>query len=118
MSAVSDMPRSEPAEVPGHSAEASGELAPLARALGTLVLTVREAGNMVLLRTVPGGAPMVSAAIDRACIAPIVSTVAGNDTVLAVTRSVFAGGVMARYLRALALDGPEHRRHVEAPEKG
>jgi arginine repressor len=83
---------------------------PLVRALEELVLTVREAENLVVLKTLRGAAPMVATAIDDARIAPVVATVAGNDTVLAITRSAVAGGIIARYFRTLAGVGPRRAR--------
>lgn len=83
---------------------------PLVAALEELVVAVREAGNLVVLKTLRGAAPMVATAIDGAMIAPLVATVAGNDTVLAITRSEVAGGIIARYFRSLAgVGGPRAR---------
>ncbi|KAE8763252.1 hypothetical protein [Georgenia thermotolerans] len=111
MSAVVRLEPAGPAEGDGAAPPAaSGDGAPprapepLAWALEELVVSVREAENLVVLRTVPGGASMLAEAIDRARVAPIVGTVAGNDTVLAITRSAIAGGVIARYFRAIARD--------------
>lgn len=113
----------EQTERPAASEGVAGGVEQLAWALDEFVHTVREVGNLVVLRTVPGGARVVAAAIDRARIAPIVGTVAGNDTVLATTRSAFAGGVMARYLRAVARDRPGRDPETPTasrrrPEKG
>ncbi|TRW42968.1 hypothetical protein [Georgenia yuyongxinii] len=91
---------------------------PLVGALQELVFTVREAENLVVLKTLRGAAPMVAGAIDDAMIAPIVATVAGNDTVLAITRSEVAGGIIARYFRSLAGVGPRRARPVTSSRAG
>ncbi|MCK6211423.1 hypothetical protein KZX45_12800 [Georgenia sp. EYE_87] len=75
---------------------------PLGRVLHGLVRDVVAADDLVLLTTAPGGAPTVAAAIERARIAPILATVAGDATVLTRTRSTIAAGVVARYLAAVA----------------
>ncbi|GAA4288317.1 hypothetical protein [Georgenia daeguensis] len=75
---------------------------PLGRVLHGLVRRIVTAEDLVVLTTAPGGAPAVAAAIERARIAPILATVAGNATVLTRTRSTIAAGVVARYLTAVA----------------
>lgn len=75
---------------------------PLGRVLHGLVRQVTAADDLVVLTTAPGGAPTVAAAIERARIAPILATVAGDATVLTKTRSTIAAGVVARYLTAVA----------------
>jgi arginine repressor len=75
---------------------------PLGRVLHGLVRHVVTADDLVVLTTAPGGAPTVAAAIERARIAPILATVAGDATVLTRTRSTIAAGVVARYLTAVA----------------
>jgi arginine repressor len=89
--------RSAAAPVPADSGDLS-----LARVLHGLVRDVTAAGVLVVLATEPGGAPTVAAAIERARIAPILATVAGDATVLTKTRSAIAARVVARYLTAVA----------------
>ncbi|WP_341359960.1 hypothetical protein V5H98_01460 [Georgenia sp. M64] len=72
------------------------------RVLERLVRKVTQSDDLVVIETVPGGGPLAAAAIDRARIAPIVGTVARDDTVVASARSALSARVVARYLRSVA----------------
>jgi len=61
-------------------AEATGEER-LRRLLGDLPIEVREAGLLVILRTLPGSAHAIAAALDRARWVDVEGSVAGDDTV-------------------------------------
>ena len=56
----------------------------LERMLRQFLLTVRQAKNLVVLKTVVGSAPPVAAAIDGEQWPEIVGTIAGDDTILIV----------------------------------
>lgn len=59
------------------------------RQVHALVTTVDDGDAMVVVRTVPGGAPAVAAAIDVARPPSILGTIAGDDTIFVVpARSV------------------------------
>jgi transcriptional regulator of arginine metabolism len=49
-----------------------------------LVMTVDESDAMVVVRTVPGGAPAVAAAIDGTRPPGVLGTIAGDDTIFIV----------------------------------
>lgn len=49
-----------------------------------LVTTVDESDAMVVVRTLPGGAPAVAAAIDSTRPAGVLGTIAGDDTIFIV----------------------------------
>jgi transcriptional regulator of arginine metabolism len=57
---------------------------------------------LVVLRTPPGSAHVVGSAIDRAGLADILGTVAGDDTVLVITSERVGGEKVARRLSDLA----------------
>ncbi len=59
----------------------------LARLLEDLLVSAEATGGMVVLRTPPGGAHLLGSALDRAGLPEVAGTVAGDDTVLLVTRS-------------------------------
>ena len=72
------------------SAAAAEEAAPqatLARALKEFLLDIRPAQNMLVLKTPPGGAQPLAAAVDSERWKEIVGTLAGDDTVLLITPS-------------------------------
>jgi transcriptional regulator of arginine metabolism len=75
---------------------------PLPRAVADLLLTAEASANLVVLRTPPGGAQLLASAIDHAAWPPILGTVAGDDTVLVITRGPAGGDRVARALLDLA----------------
>ena len=74
----------------------------LKRVLGDWVVEVSHSMNLVVLRTPPGSAHVVGSAVDRAGLAEILGTVAGDDTVLVVATERAGGERVARRLSALA----------------
>ncbi|HVA72557.1 MAG TPA: hypothetical protein VNF02_05545 [Candidatus Limnocylindrales bacterium] len=71
-------------------ASAAEELPPvpqLARALREFLVDVRPAQNMLVLKTPPGGAQPLAAAVDAEHWKEVAGTLAGDDTVLIITPS-------------------------------
>ena len=60
------------------------------------------AGTLVVLRTYPGHAGAVAAALDRFPPKGVVGTVAGDDTIFIAVRTPLAAKRLATYLRSLA----------------
>jgi transcriptional regulator of arginine metabolism len=58
----------------------------LSRALGEFLLSVEAVQQLLVLKTGPGQAQLLSLAIDRARMADVVGTIAGDDTILVVCR--------------------------------
>ena len=58
----------------------------LARLLEELLVSAEATGDLVVLRTPPGGAHLLASALDRAGMPEVAGTVAGDDTVLLVCR--------------------------------
>ena len=75
----------------------------LGRLLEELCISAEATGNVVVLRTPPGGAHLLGAALDRAGLADIAGTVAGDDTVLLVTRTPATRTADALAMRLLRL---------------
>jgi transcriptional regulator of arginine metabolism len=73
----------------------------LRRALADWVVEVNSSANLVVLRTPPGTANVVGAAIDRSGWPEIIGTVAGDDTLLVVADEGTGGRALAERLRAL-----------------
>ena len=76
----------------------------LARLLAELMVSVDASANMALLRTPPGAAQFLASAFDRAEIGSILGTIAGDDTVLVISRAADGGEELAQRLLALAND--------------
>ncbi|CAN5202046.1 arginine repressor [soil metagenome] len=58
----------------------------LGRLFEELLVSAEASGDAVVLRTPPGGAHLLGSALDRAGLPDVAGTVAGDDTVLLVTR--------------------------------
>ena len=74
----------------------------LGRLLEELLVSAEATGDTVVLRTPPGGAHLLGSALDRAGLPEVAGTVAGDDTVLLVTRrpaSRVCSGLAERLLR-------------------
>lgn len=74
----------------------------MARLLGELLVSADSSANIAVLRTPPGAAQFLAAAIDHAAPADVVGTIAGDDTVLMVSRDAAGGAHLARTMLDLA----------------
>ena len=72
----------------------------LARLCGELLVTAEASANIVVLRTPPGAANFLALAIDHSVLPSVLGTIAGDDTVMMVTREPDGGAdLAARFLR-------------------
>ena len=90
---------SESYAVPGRAKPAQSDL--LHRMLRQFVLAIEHSGNLVVLKTAPGSASPVASAIDHAKPSNVIGTVAGDDTVLVITRNIDGGANLARQLETI-----------------
>jgi transcriptional regulator of arginine metabolism len=90
-----------PAEDPGQPGGAQGH-SRLARYLGELLTSAEASANLVVLRTPAGAAQFLASVVDHAALASILGTVAGDDTVLIITRDPAGGDALAADLLRLA----------------
>lgn len=89
-----------------HLAEDAEQLAArLARLAAELLVTAEASGNLVVLRTPPGAAQFLASAIDHSVLPSVLGTIAGDDTVLVISRDVDGGEALARRFLELAGDG-------------
>jgi transcriptional regulator of arginine metabolism len=70
----------------GDAGSTASAVAALSRALGEFLLSVDAAQHLVVVKTGPGQAQLLALAIDRAKLAEVVGTIAGDDTILVVCR--------------------------------
>ncbi len=92
--------------VPGEGGDASPvavltdreAAARLARMAEDLMVSVDHSGNIVIIRTPPGAAQYLASAIDHTVLTTVIGTVAGDDTVLLVTRAADGGAEVATAL--------------------
>jgi transcriptional regulator of arginine metabolism len=67
----------------------------LARYLAELMTSAEPSANLVVLRTPAGAAQFLASVIDHAALSSILGTVAGDDTVLIITRDPAGGDAAA-----------------------
>jgi transcriptional regulator of arginine metabolism len=70
--------------------------------LPQLLTRVDGVGELIVLRTVPGGAQPIASALDGESWPDVLGTVGGDDTILVVCRSSVARERIERRLRKLA----------------
>jgi transcriptional regulator of arginine metabolism len=68
----------------------------------SLILSVESSGNLAVIRTPPGGAQLLASSLDHSGISSIIGTIAGDDTVLVVSRKATGGAQLAKELEAYA----------------
>jgi len=74
----------------------------LVRLLAELLVDAEASGNLAVLRTPPGAAQFLASALDRSGLPFILGTIAGDDTILAISRDPDGGEALAARLRDLA----------------
>jgi len=65
-----------------------------------LIISVESSGNLAVVRTPPGGAQLLASSLDHSGITEIIGTIAGDDTVLVVSRKASGGAQLAKELLA------------------
>jgi len=63
-----------------------------------LILSVEASANLAVVRTPPGGAQFLASALDNSGINAIIGTIAGDDTVLVVSKKSNGGAELAKEL--------------------
>jgi transcriptional regulator of arginine metabolism len=77
----------------------------LARLCEELLVTAEASANLVVLHTPPGAAQFLASAIDHSRLHDVLGSIAGDDTVLVVTREPNGGDAVAARFLALAARG-------------
>ena len=74
----------------------------LIRLLADLLVNAEGSANLAVLRTPPGAAQFLASAMDKVGLPDVLGTIAGDDTVLCISREPAGGPALADRLRALA----------------
>lgn len=74
----------------------------LERVVAELLSSADHSGNIVILRTPPGAAQYLASAIDHTTMPEVLGTVAGDDTVLVVSRDPKGGSKVANQFAMMA----------------
>ncbi|HEV2306132.1 MAG TPA: hypothetical protein VGR93_11475 [Candidatus Acidoferrales bacterium] len=83
------------------AAEESAPVPQLGRALREFLVDMRPAQNMLVLKTPPGGAQPLAAAVDGEHWKEVAGTLAGDDTVLIITPSRTARAAIQKRMEDL-----------------
>lgn len=74
----------------------------LQRLCEELLVSAEASGNLVVVRTPPGAAQFLASAVDRSFFPGVLGTIAGDDSILMITRSTDGGAELAERLLDLA----------------
>ena len=80
----------------------------LARWCADLLVTAEWAGQQLVLRTPAGAAQLLASAVDDAMLPGVLGCIAGDDTVLVITRTQDVTTDVAAHLLALADPAARH----------
>lgn len=87
----------------------------LARVVSDVLVSAEAAGNIAVLRTPPGAAQYLAETVDRSGVSEVVGTVAGDDTVIVVARTLRDAQQLCDVLLNLA--GGSRSRSPRSPAK-
>ena len=101
--------------VPGEGGDRTARPAPdsataearLARLCNELLVSAEASANLVVLRTPPGAAQFLASALDKAQLAAVLGTIAGDDAVLVISRAPDGGQQLATKFLDLAANGAD-----------
>lgn len=86
-----------------------------ARVAGEVLVSAQASANLVVLRTPPGAAHYLASALDHADLPDLLGTIAGDDTVLVISRDPHGGAPLAQQLLAVAEGGEPDGLRVPFP---
>jgi transcriptional regulator of arginine metabolism len=86
----------------------------LTRLLADLLTHAEGSANLAVLRTPPGAAQFLASALDKVGLPDVLGTIAGDDTLLVVSRDPDGGPALAERLRGLAAGTPSSYPELKA----
>jgi transcriptional regulator of arginine metabolism len=88
-----------------HVGEFASFEARLARLCAEVLVSAEASANLVVIRTPPGAAQYFASAVDRVGWESILGTIAGDDTILLITRSPNGGNAIAQQFLIMSRTG-------------
>lgn len=67
-----------------------------------LILSVDHSANLAVIHTLPGAAQFLASSLDHADLTGVIGTIAGDDTIILVSKKATGGAQLAKELRAYA----------------
>ena len=96
---------------PAAPADTAASHARVARLAADLLVSAEASANLVVLRTPPGAAQFLASALDKGEFPEVLGTIAGDDTVLVISRDPAGGEALAQRFLGLAEEThPETRK--------
>lgn len=80
----------------------SQRLAKLAQVCEEILVSAEASANLVIVKTPPGAAQYLASAIDKVGLLDVLGTIAGDDTILLVSRDPDGGRALAAHLLGLS----------------
>ena len=68
----------------------------------TLILSVDYSANLAVIHTPPGAAQFLASSLDHAHLSGVIGTIAGDDTIILVSKKATGGAQLAKELLAYA----------------
>jgi transcriptional regulator of arginine metabolism len=90
----------------------------LQRLCSEVLVSAEASANLVVLRTPPGAAQYFASAIDRVSWTDVLGTIAGDDTILLITREAHGGATLAERFLDLSRGASQDHVPKSATEKG
>lgn len=81
--------------------------AKLLRLASELLLSAEASANLIVAKTPPGAAQFLASAIDKAGLDAVLGTIAGDDSILIVSRDPDGGVALAEHLLAMSASEKE-----------
>lgn len=87
-----------------------------------LIVSVAPSANLAVIKTPPGGAQLLASSIDHIGLTHVIGTIAGDDTVLVISKKSNGGAELAKELlsykkSAGAHSGKVHRKQTKRGRK-
>ena len=83
-------------KISGSTDEALARISPLP---SKLILSIDHSANLTVIHTPPGAAQFLASSLDHAHLTGVIGTIAGDDTIILVTKKATGGAQVAKELR-------------------
>jgi len=84
-------------KISGSTDEALARISPLP---SKLILSIDHSANLAVIHTPPGAAQFLASSLDHAHLTGVIGTIAGDDTIILVTKKATGGAQVAKELRS------------------
>ncbi len=84
-------------KISGSTDEALARISPLP---SKLILSIDHSANLTVIHTPPGAAQFLASSLDHAHFTGVIGTIAGDDTIILVTKKATGGAQVAKELRS------------------